>query len=42
MRVVFLGSGSFAIPSLTALLEAGHEVAAVVTQPDKELSLIHI
>ncbi len=36
MRVVFLGSGSFAIPSLTALLDAGHEVAAVVTQPDKE------
>lgn len=36
MRVVFLGSGSFAIPSLVALLDAGHEVAAVVTQPDKE------
>jgi methionyl-tRNA formyltransferase len=36
MRVVFLGSGSFAIPSLEALLAAGHEVAAVVTQPDRE------
>jgi methionyl-tRNA formyltransferase len=36
VRVVFMGSGSFAIPSLTALLDAGHEVAAVVTQPDKE------
>jgi methionyl-tRNA formyltransferase len=36
VRVVFLGSGSFAIPSLLALLDAGHEVAAVVTQPDKE------
>ncbi len=36
MRVVFLGSGAFAIPSLEALLGAGHEVAAVVTQPDKE------
>jgi methionyl-tRNA formyltransferase len=36
MRVVFLGSGSFAIPSLEALLGAGHEVAAVVTQPDRE------
>jgi len=36
MRVVFLGSGSFAIPSLGALLEAGHDVAAVVTQPDRE------
>jgi methionyl-tRNA formyltransferase len=36
MRVVFLGSGRFAIPSLEALLAAGHDVAAVVTQPDKE------
>jgi methionyl-tRNA formyltransferase len=36
MRIVFMGSGSFAIPSLEALLEAGHTVAAVVTQPDKE------
>ena len=36
MRVVFLGSGAFAIPSLLALLDAGHEVAGVVTQPDKE------
>src|SRR5437867_1240740 len=36
MRVLFLGRGSFAIPSLEALLAAGHDVAAVVTQPDRE------
>ncbi len=36
MRIVFLGSGAFAIPGLEALLDAGHEVAAVVTQPDRE------
>ena len=36
MRVVFLGSGSFAIPCLEALLDAGHDVAALVTQPDRE------
>ena len=36
MRIVFLGSGSFAIPCLEALLDAGHEVAALVTQPDRE------
>jgi methionyl-tRNA formyltransferase len=36
MRIVFLGSGAFAIPPLEALLDAGHEVAAVVTQPDRE------
>jgi methionyl-tRNA formyltransferase len=36
VRIVFLGSGRFAIPSLEALLDAGHEVAALVTQPDRE------
>jgi methionyl-tRNA formyltransferase len=36
MRVVFLGSGAFAIPSFEALIEAGHDVAALVTQPDRE------
>ena len=33
MRLVFCGSGSFAIASLRAVVQAGHEVAAVVTQP---------
>jgi methionyl-tRNA formyltransferase len=36
VRVVFLGSGAFAIPAFTALLDAGHEVAALFTQPDRE------
>ncbi len=36
MRVVFLGSGAFAVPSLEALLQSPHEVAALVTQPDRE------
>ena len=36
MRVVFMGSGAFAVPSLEALLDAGHDVAALVTQPDRE------
>jgi methionyl-tRNA formyltransferase len=36
LRVVFLGSGAFAIPSFTALLDAGHDVAALITQPDRE------
>lgn len=35
MRIVFFGTPSFAVPSLDALLKAGHEVVAVVTQPDK-------
>ncbi len=36
MRIVFLGSGAFAIPSFEALLAGGHEMAALVTQPDRE------
>ncbi len=35
MRIVFMGTPDFAVPSLEALLKAGHEVAAVYTQPDK-------
>jgi methionyl-tRNA formyltransferase len=35
MRIVFFGTPSFAVPSLDALLQAGHEVTGVVTQPDK-------
>jgi methionyl-tRNA formyltransferase len=36
LRIVFLGSGAFAIPSFEALLQAGHDLAALVTQPDRE------
>ncbi len=35
MRVVFLGTPAFAVPTLEALVRAGHEVAAVLTQPDR-------
>ena len=35
MRVVFMAGGAFAIPSLEALVAAGHEVVALVTQPDR-------
>jgi len=33
MRIAFLGTPDFAVPSLAALIEAGHEVAAVYSQP---------
>ena len=36
MRVVFMGTPDFAVGALEALLQAGHDVAAVVTQPDKQ------
>ena len=35
MRIVFMGTPDFAVPSLQALIDAGHEICAVYTQPDK-------
>ncbi|HEY0581827.1 MAG TPA: methionyl-tRNA formyltransferase [Chloroflexota bacterium] len=35
MRLVFFGSPAFAVPSLQALIDAGHEIGLVVTQPDR-------
>jgi len=34
-RLIFLGTPQFAVPSLAALLDAGEEVVAVITQPDR-------
>ena len=35
MKIVFMGTPEFAVPSLMALVEAGHEICGVFTQPDK-------
>lgn len=35
MKIVFMGTPDFAVGALKALLAAGHEITAVVTQPDK-------
>jgi methionyl-tRNA formyltransferase len=35
MKLVFCGTPSFAVPTLKAVLRAGHEVALAVTQPDR-------
>jgi methionyl-tRNA formyltransferase len=35
MRLAFMGSAEFSVPSLAALLAAGHEVSVVYTQPAK-------
>ena len=35
MRVVFMGTPEFAVTALSAIADAGHEIAAVYTQPDK-------
>jgi methionyl-tRNA formyltransferase len=35
LKIVFCGTPSFAVPTLKGVLRAGHEVALVVTQPDR-------
>lgn len=35
MRILFMGTPDFAVPSLEALIEAGHQVCGVFTQPDR-------
>ena len=35
MRILFMGTPEFAVPSLEALIAAGHEICGVFTQPDK-------
>lgn len=35
MKIIFLGTPDFAVPTLEALVDSKHEIAAVVTQPDR-------
>lgn len=35
MKILFMGTPDFAVPTLEAVIEAGHEVTLVITQPDK-------
>ena len=35
MRVVFMGTPDFSVPSLEKLAQAGYDIAAVYSQPDK-------
>lgn len=35
MRIVFMGTPDFSVPTLQALIASEHEIVAVVTQPDK-------
>jgi len=36
MKIVFFGSGSFAVPILTALQASRHDLVGIVTQPDRK------
>ncbi|MDF2928076.1 MAG: Methionyl-tRNA formyltransferase, partial [Anaerospora sp.] len=35
LRIVYMGTPDFAVPCLDRLVEDGHEILAVVTQPDR-------
>ena len=35
LRLIFMGSPVFSVPVLTALLDAGHDIAAVYSQPPR-------
>ena len=35
MRIVFMGTPEFAVPSLQALIDNGYEVVGAFTQPDR-------
>ncbi|MBN9269977.1 MAG: methionyl-tRNA formyltransferase, partial [Mesorhizobium sp.] len=35
LRVIFMGTPDFSVPALRAIAEAGHELAAVYTQPPR-------
>ena len=35
MRIIFMGTPDFSVPTLKALLKAGHEVVAVYSQPPR-------
>ena len=35
MRIVFMGTPEFAVPSLEGLLKSGDQLVGIVTQPDR-------
>jgi len=41
MKLVFCGTPEFAVPSLQALIDAGHEIPLVLTQPDRPAGRKH-
>ena len=41
MRIVFMGTPAFAVPSLEGLAKAGHHIAGVFSQPDKPVGRHH-
>ncbi len=42
MKIVFMGTPDYAVKTLEALIEKGHDIAAVFSQPDKPVGRKHI
>ena len=42
MKLVFMGTPAYSVKTLEALIEAGHEIAAVFAQPDKPVGRKHL
>lgn len=42
MRIVFMGTPEYSVPTLSGLLESNHDVIAVFCQPDKPVGRKHI
>ena len=40
MRIIFMGTPDFSVGTLEALVEAGHEVCLVVSQPDNQKDVV--
>ena len=40
MRILFMGTPDFAVASLRRLVEDGHEICGVLTQPDKPKTVV--
>lgn len=36
LRIVFMGTPDFSVPTLEALIQAGHSIVGVYCQPDKQ------
>ena len=35
MKIIFMGSADFSVPALAKLIEAGHEIACIYSQPPR-------
>ena len=41
LRIVFMGTPDFSVPTLEALIQAGHSIVGVYCQPDKQKGVVN-